>query len=164
MKKLNSILYLSLFVFLTVPAISENNAFNTSPNRYSNTSAEEAEIYASFAEIDAIVTYVETNENITYTDLEATEFSLTSLSTNSALALFPDEEGDNRFYFNNQTAFFMGCVFGMIGILAVAIVNNGNNSVINSSIWGCVASGCVSGGSVIAIYVFYFAAFAGFYY
>jgi len=124
---------------------------------------DESEIYDSFSEIDELTKYVEVNENITYSDLESTDFSLAQLSSNSAIALFPDEE-DNRFSFNNQTAYFMGCAFGMLGILAVAIVNNGNSSVVNSSIWGCVTSGCVSAGGVIAFYVFYFAAFSGWYY
>jgi hypothetical protein len=153
MKKLNSILCLTLFLFLATNAAFANS---TAISNFNSSSVEEAEIYTSFAEIDEIVSYIGANENITYSDLEATDFSLSALSSNSALALFPDEEGDNRFYFNKQTAFFMGCVFGMLGVLAVAIVNNGNSSVVNNSIWGCVTSGCVSGGAVIAFYAYFF--------
>ena len=129
---------------------------STDTDRYLNFEAAEAEIYAEFEAIDEVVSFVEANENVTYSDLKSANIALDSLSEESALAFLSDEEEDsNRFFFTRPTAFLTGCVFGLPGILAVAIVNRDDNKTLNSSIWGCVASGCVSGG-IVAIYYAYF--------
>jgi hypothetical protein len=152
-------------VFTTTVYANHNTTFSTETNiSESSITNDEAEIYSAFDAIEEVVTYVETTENVTYSDLKSTNFALDSLSEESALAFLSDEEEDNRFHFTKQTAYFMGCAFGMLGILAVAIVNEGNTPVVNSSIWGCVTSGCVSGGLVAAFYVWYFALFAGYFY
>lgn len=167
MKKLFFLPVVVLIISLiTTTGYANRNSTNLSETTFSVSSItnEEAEIYAAFEAIEEVATYVETTENVTYSDLKSTNFTLDSLSEESALAFISDEEENNRFHFTKQTAYFMGCAFGMLGILAVAIVNEGNTPVVNSSIWGCVTSGCVSGGIVAAFYVWYFALFAGYFY
>jgi hypothetical protein len=150
---------LILFLF-TNRANANTSAIATTEDYFSG--FDESEIYTSFAPIDDLITYMAENENVAYSDLEASHSQLLSLvNTEAALALTTD---DDKFMFTKQTAYFMGCAFGMLGILAVAIINNGDNSVVTSSIWGFVTSGCVTVGLSIAFYVWYIALFSGFYY
>jgi len=152
-------------LFTTTVYANHSNTYSAETTISENSiTDQEAEIYAAFDAIEEVVTYVETTKNITYSDLKSTNFALDSLDDDSALAFFPEEEEDsNRFFFTKQTAFLMGCVFGLPGILAVSIVNRDDNRTLNSSIWGCATSGCLYGGTVAAFYVFYFSLYLGSY-
>lgn len=122
---------------------------------------DESEIYNAFSSIDELVTIVGEND-ISYSELALTNNNLlTSVNQDASIALYPE---DDRFSFNKQTAFLMGCAFGMLGILAVAIVDKGNTRIVKSSIWGCVASGCISTGLTIVVYFSYFMMYDGYYY
>jgi len=146
-----------LFLLITITLVS--NA--TTTEEYSpNFLAEENEIYSAFSEIDPVISYMEEYSNATAAEVNSI-FPLASINYNDNFEFFPEEEAD-RFYFNNQSAFLMGCLLNMWGVLIVAIVNNGDSATVNKSIWGCVASGCVSTGAVVFFYAVIFS--SSFYY
>jgi hypothetical protein len=122
---------------------------------------DESEIYNAFSEISDVESYLSVNETATYADIQIMDSTLLEQLNDDTDVAFSHSE---KFSFNKQTAFLMGCAFGVVGIIAVAVINNGDNEQLNSSIWGCVTSSCVSIGSVALIYVLYFAILSGGYY
>jgi len=153
-------LLLFLFFFIEKETSAKSSAIVTHEDYYSE--FDESEIYNSFSPINNLIEYIAENENVTYSDIEASHSQLVSVvNSGAAIAI---SAGEEKFSFTKQTAFFMGCAFGVPGIIAVAIINNGDSEALNNSIIGFVTSGCLSGGLAIAIYVFYFAIFSGLYY
>jgi hypothetical protein len=143
-----------LFLLITITLVSKA----TTTEEYSpNFQAEENEIYSAFSEIDPVISYMEENSDATANEVSSL-FPMASINYNDNFEYFPEEEAD-RFYFNKQAAFFMGCLLNLWGVLIVAIVNNGDSATVNKSIWGCVASGCVTTGVVVVFYAAFFSSF-----
>jgi hypothetical protein len=154
-----------VFSVLAVMVVLNNtsfaNTYATNPKNSFETESvsdfDEAEIYTAFSEIDDLVNYLSDNNTETYTDIQIENSSLlSSVIDNSDIAFNQGE----KFSFNKQTAFLMGCAFGVLGIAAVAIVNNGDRERLNNSIWGCVTSSCVAVLPAIVFVLFYFEMFA----
>jgi len=152
-----------LFFFIANKSFAKSYCSNSKGNlEFENVNDfDEAEIYNAFTEINDLINYVSANDSVTYSDLQEENNSLLLLHDTDPDIAFNHTE---KFSFNNQTSFLAGCLFGVVGIVAVAVINNGDQERLSSSIWGCVASGCISVGGVIALFVFNFAAFSGFYY
>jgi len=147
-----SLLLMVMFIHIHSFAVSSSNSLLTDPSDF-----DEDEIYNAFSEIDELIRYVSDNDLASYSDVQAYDSSLLSLVDND-----PDIALSNhdKFSFNKQTAYLAGCIFGAVGIVLVAIVNNGDQERLKSAIWGCVTSGCVSLSSVIAVYIIFFSYFA----
>jgi hypothetical protein len=157
MKK-NRILIFSFFmtfvvIFCPFYAISSTNCSNPNISLNIVSNFDEAEIYNAFSEINALVKYVSVNDSATYSDIQTRDSSLLLLhDTDSDVAFIHSE----KFSFNKQTAFLSGCVFGPIGIVLVAAINNGDQERLKNAIWGCVTSGCVSLASTMVVYFVFF--------
>ena len=109
----------------------------------------EAEIYNSFKEVDGLTDILNNNDRkLSYENSTL----LASVSSGTAIAF----SGDNQFSFTKNTAFLMGCCFGAIGILVVAVVNNGDTPLLNNAIWGCVTSGAVYSLTAVLFYVLFY--------
>jgi len=143
-------------VLLTMVVFTFNSSANTSLSTSEMSSVagfDEAEIYNAFTEIDDLVNYVSVNQEASFAEV---------LIENSSLLLRIDDESavafknDDKFTFTPGLAYFSGCVFGPLGIVLVAIVNNGDEKGLRSAIWGFVTSGCVTVSSVVIFYVFFF--------
>jgi len=149
-----------LFLF-SLPDLANASSSDNNADEELYSEFDESEIYNSFSEIDDLTAYLSTNDGITYSDMETTNSEMLTMVDNGAAMAYPLQE--SRFYFTRQTAYFMGCAFGMPGILAVAIINNGDTSVVNSSIWGLATSSFVGVLGIIAVYFFYIVPYSGLY-
>jgi hypothetical protein len=150
-----------LSVILTIVAIYNNPLYAISSVNCSNSNSsfnvvsdfDEAEIYNAFSEINNLVNFVSANDSVTYSDIQTQDSSLLLLHDTDSDVAFNHPE---KFSFNKQTAFLSGCFFGPIGMVLVAIINNGDQERLKSAVWGCVTSGCVSLASVLAVYFVFF--------
>jgi len=117
---------------------------------------DESEIYKAFSGIDEAVAVISESGDASYSELQIENSSLLALIDNSTNTAFGEKE---KFTFSPSLAYWTGCVFGSLGILLVAIVNNGDDVALKKSIWGCVTSGCVSVGAAAVVYLIYFSVF-----
>ncbi|HPR30937.1 MAG TPA: hypothetical protein PLK12_02530 [Prolixibacteraceae bacterium] len=146
MKTIITFLFIVIFIQFSHMNVSGSDAKEI----VSEICFDEEEIYRAFTEIEELASYVRQNEPVAYADLIPAGFATGSLSH--------DASSDGPVYgfsFNNPSAFMMGCVFGTLGILAVAIINEGDRNSLNSALWGCAASGAVSVVSATAVYLLY---------
>jgi hypothetical protein len=154
---------MKLLTIVLIMVIFYSHSYAISENTYTNSTFEtsdfdESEIYNAFSEISDVESYLSANETATYADIQKEDSTLLDqLNDNTDVAFSHNE----KFSFNKQTAFLMGCAFGIVGIIAVAIINNGDQEQLNSSIRGCVTASCVSIGSVAIFYVFFFSLLSG---
>lgn len=133
----------------TTYSLSDFDLANTIP-------FDESEIYNAFSGIDEAVAMISESGDASYAELQTENSSILALIDNSTNAAFGEKE---KFTFSPSLAYWTGCVFGSLGIVLVAIVNNGDDVALKKSIWGCVTSGCVSMGTGAVIYLIYFSFF-----
>jgi len=146
-----------IIFLIIIGIVSNHSSFAVSSAKFSNTNNslntvsdfDEAEIYNAFSEINDIVKYVSVNDSVTYSDIQTRDSSLLLLTDNDPAVAYNQHE---KFSFNNHSAFLAGCFFGPIGMLLVTMINKGDREELNSAIWGCVTSGCVSIASLVVIY------------
>jgi PPE-repeat protein len=122
--KLTISIFLFLFCFFPFLIHASSNHSGNLPDLIE---FEESEIYNAFNEIEEQVSYIQQNENLTYSDLVEAGISTDNI-TNKSSAVGAVEQ----FTFDSQTSFLMGCLFGGVGILAVALVNEGDTTALNS--------------------------------
>jgi len=116
---------------------------------------DESEIYNSFNEINDVVSYIESNNNVTYSDLNATNLSFSNLSDMAAIATSGlDENGQPPL----MSAFWWGCIFGPVGIAVVAVTTDSDKAQIKKAATGCVIPVGCSLLSWAAYYALYIAA------
>jgi hypothetical protein len=134
-------------------AISSTNCSNPNISLNIVSDFNEAEIYNAFSEINNLVNYVSVNDSVTYSDLQKEDSMLLYLNDDESIIATSQDE---KFSFNKQTAFLSGCFFGPVGLVLVAVINNGDQEGLKSAVWGCFISGCVSLASVLAVYFVFF--------
>lgn len=104
---------------------------------------DETEIYNAFNEVEQLVTYVQANENVTFDELESNHIEMISnISSSSAIAFDGDGETPPIF-----SAFIWGCLLNWVGMLIVGLATDFNTEQITKSLWGCLISSCLWGGS-----------------
>jgi|WetSurMetagenome_2_1015567.scaffolds.fasta_scaffold655701_2 hypothetical protein len=148
-----SIILTIIAIYNPFYAISSGDCSNSNISLNVVSDFDEAEIYNAFSEINNLVNFVSANDSVTYSEVQTQDSSLLLLHDTDSDIAFNHPE---KFSFNKQTAYLSGCVFGPIGIVLVAIINNGDQERLKSAVWGCVTSGCVSLGSVLAVYFVFF--------
>jgi hypothetical protein len=155
MKYIKNITFVLLFVLIGLPRFILANDFlnnkDSAPDLY-----DESEIYNSFEPIDELTKSLQQDETISPSDYE--HLISTNTVVNAGARTINMQPAD-QFTFDKTTAYFMGCCFGFLGILAVAIIDNGHTSAVKSSVWGCVTSGCVAGIPFSLFILYYFSFF-----
>ena len=114
---------------------------------------DEQEFYYELADLTALDEYVESNEGITLSSIDASSF-LEDTQMMSVLAQVVD------FWQLNEPplgipSFLWGCVLGWVGILITYLVSDDKEET-KKALIGCV----VQGGVVVLFYVFVFIVFA----
>jgi hypothetical protein len=109
---------------------------------------DEAEIYAAFNEVEALITTIEST-NLTYADLEASNSDLISdVSASAAIAMSSASADTPPFI----SAFLWGCIFNLAGMLIVGITTEFDSDQLRKSAWGCLISSLLWGGTSIYTY------------
>jgi hypothetical protein len=103
---------------------------------------DENEIYSAFTDVDQLVSYVQVNEGVTISDLEATNSELVSNIASSSSLSFESSDTPPIF-----SAFIWGCLLNWVGILIVGLTTGFDGEQITKSLWGCLISSCLWGGS-----------------
>ena len=97
---------------------------------------DETDIYAAFDDIEEVVSTLEANEEITYSELKATNSELTvNISSNAAIAMNATADTPPLF-----GAFLWGCIFNWVGILIVGLTTDFDGPQLRKSAWGCLVS------------------------
>lgn len=111
---------------------------------------DENEIYSAFTDVDKLVSYVQVNEGVTINDLEATNSELVSNIASSSSLAFSSSDTPPIF-----SAFIWGCLLNWVGILIVGLTTGFDGGQITKSLWGCLISSCLWGGSYGWYYYYY---------
>lgn len=102
---------------------------------------DEAEIYAAFNEVDALIATIEST-NLTYSELEASNSELIAdVSASAAIAMSSASADEPPFI----SAFLWGCIFNLAGMLIVGITTEFDSSQLRKSAWGCLISSLLYG-------------------
>ncbi|MDA3880389.1 MAG: hypothetical protein PF436_08380 [Prolixibacteraceae bacterium] len=108
----------------------------------------ESEIYSAFDEIAEVTDFIATND-ASYNDLEASDFSITNIGNTAAIATSIQDESKEP---PVLSAFWWGCLTGVIGIVVVAVTTDNNKEQIKKSVLGCaIPTGC----SILSTVVYY---------
>lgn len=101
-------------------------------------------------ELNALDEYLETNEGITFADLESTESELIINMDKSTAPLGMSSENEPPL---GIPSFLWGCVFGILGVLLVYIMTDGDKEEVKKSLWGFLVA--------IGVYVIVYVGFWG---
>lgn len=103
----------------------------------------EAEIYDAFNNVEDLVSTLENNQDLSYTDLEAANSDLiVNVSSSAAVAMNATMADTPPFI----SAFLWGCLFNVAGMLIVGITTDFDNEQLKSSGWGCLVNTLLGGG------------------
>jgi len=109
------------------------------------TSYDETEIYSAFEEVNNLVVALENNNDLTYSDLEATNSELVSnVNSSAAIAMSSTSDGTTPPFIS---AFLWGCIFNLAGMLIVGVTTGFDNDQLKKSAWGCLISSLLWGSS-----------------
>ncbi len=110
----------------------------------SDFSFNEAQLFAELEELNALDAFVEINEGITFSELEASENLLVAEMDSAAAPMgMATNDGDTAPL--GIPSFLWGCVLGVVGLLIVYIMTDQNKDEAKKALWGCVASSVVGG-------------------
>jgi hypothetical protein len=150
----------SLSVFLAFTLLASQNfsvyAGNISASEVFDESVfsyDEDLLAEAMSELEELDSYIETNEGITFSDLE-NEGSLLIANMESNATPMGMADGDGTEPPLGIPSFLWGCVFGVLGILIVYIVSENDKEEAKKAMWGCLASTVVW----VVVYVVYAAA------
>jgi hypothetical protein len=105
---------------------------------------DEIEIYSAFSGVDQLVSYIQENDGVTFSDVESNHSELVSnISSTNALALNTSSENTPPIF----SAFIWGCLLNWVGMLIVGLTTGFDGQQITKSLWGCLLSSCLWGGS-----------------
>jgi hypothetical protein len=103
---------------------------------------DESEIYTVFDGVSDLVSYIESNNAVSYNDLKTTNSALIENVSSSAAIAMTTSSGDVPPFIS---AFLWGCIFNWLGILVVAVTTDFNGHQIKKSAWGCLISSLLWG-------------------
>lgn len=103
-------------------------------------SFDEEMLFAELEELNELDAYVETKENVTFSDLEK-EGSLLIANMDNAAAPMGTADGEEPPL--GIPSFLWGCVFGVLGLLIVYIMTDSDMDETKKAMWGCIASTAV---------------------
>ncbi len=102
---------------------------------------EELEIYGAFSEVEDLLAYLETHENVTYNDVENDNGTLVENISAMSMSAFSSASADTPIF----SSFMWGCLFNWIGMLIVAISTGFDGYSIRKSFWGCLINSLIIG-------------------
>lgn len=105
-------------------------------------SFDEEVLLAELSELNELSLYVEANEGITFSDLEAEGNLL--IANIEATATPMGMAGSGGEPPLGIPSFLWGCVFGVVGLLVVYIMTDSDMDETKKALWGCVASTAVA--------------------
>jgi dihydroxyacetone kinase DhaKLM complex PTS-EIIA-like component DhaM len=151
--KMKKILQSVLSVFLALVLFSSQSLAYTLVGEATNDNKEiqavssfnEDEIYTAFNEIDELVSTIESNEELTYKDLEATNNEMVA-NINSSAAIAMNATADTPPF---VSAFLWGCIFNWVGMLVVGITTGFDGTQLKKSAWGCLVNSLLFGGGYL---------------
>lgn len=143
------VLAMLMFSAQALAYTSTSAAINTSDEISEVTDFDEAVIYDAFSEVDDLVATIESDETITYSDLEATNSEMIADVSSSAAIAMSSTSADSPPFIS---AFLWGCLFNLAGMLIVGITTDFDSDQLRKSAWGCLISSLLWGGSSIYYY------------
>jgi Gpi18-like mannosyltransferase len=140
-----SVSVLLALVMLNIPsfALSLKSSANLTSNEIKAASDfDESEVYSAFAELSQLDQYLQTNDNVSYTDVAKVNSDiLSNVSASSSLPLTAPASDELAL---GIPSFLWGCVFGLIGVLVVYLMTDNNKEQTKKALYGCAASAVVS--------------------
>jgi hypothetical protein len=147
----------SMSVFLAITLLASQNfsvyAGNAAASKVFDESVfsyDEDLLNAAMSGLNELDAYVETNEGITFSDLE-NQGNLLVADVESNATPMGMAGGDGTEPPLGIPSFLWGCVFGVIGILLVYIITDNDKEEAKKAMWGCLASTAVW----VIVYVVY---------
>jgi len=107
---------------------------------------DEGALESAMAELNELDAFLSTNEGVTYDDLQTSGSELIINVDDASSPLGMDQEGEPPL---GIPSFLWGCVFGLIGILIVYIITDGDKDETKKALWGML----VWVGVVVIVYV-----------
>ena len=143
---LSVVLAILMFSAQAVAYTTTSASINTNDEISAVTDFDESEIYQAFGDVENLVATIESNENITYSDLEATNSEMIAdVSSSAAIAMSSTSADAPPFI----SAFLWGCLFNLAGMLIVGITTDFDEYQLKKSAWGCLINVLVFGGSSV---------------
>lgn len=156
-KVLQSILsvVLALLMFSAQAIAYTNSAVVINSEEEINAVAEfdEANIYDAFNEVNDLVATIESNENITYSELEASNSEMVANVSSSAAIAMTSASADTPPFIS---AFLWGCIFNVVGMLIVGLTTDFDGSQLRKSGWGCLIGSLLWGSGGILRNSYYY--------
>ncbi|RPI44811.1 MAG: hypothetical protein EHM46_02425 [Bacteroidetes bacterium] len=111
---------------------------------------DEVALESAMAELNELESFLSTNEGVTYDDLltSGSDLILNVDDASAPLGLDQDEEPPLGI-----PSFLWGCVFGLVGILIVYIVTDGDKDETKKALWGMLVW--------VGVFVIFYVAFWG---
>jgi hypothetical protein len=94
---------------------------------------DEAALNEAMAELNELDVYLDENAGVTYADLESSESELILNVDNSTAPLGMDQKGEPPL---GIPSFLWGCILGIVGILIVYIITDGDKAETKKALWG----------------------------
>ncbi len=140
---LSFVLAMLMFSVQTM-AITSTKASNGSNDEVS---FDESEIYSAFTEVDNLVVALEGNQNLSYTELQATNSDLlVNVNSTAAIAMNSSSDANPPFI----SAFLWGCIFNLPGMLVVGLTTGFDGNQTTKSVWGCLINSLLFGGGLFS--------------
>ena len=125
----------------TITSNGSNNELNEEVN------FDESEIYVAFADVNNLVVALENNQNLSYTELQATNSELlVNVNSTAAIAMNSSSDANPPFL----SAFLWGCIFNLPGMLVVGLTTGFDGNQLTKSAWGCLISSLLFGGGLFS--------------
>ncbi len=109
---------------------------------------DESEIYSSFDQINDLVNYVSENDDVSYSNILASDNSMVENVSSSAAMVMNTATNDDPLVVG---AFWYGCIFSVLGVIAVATVTGNDPSQVKNAVYGCITTTV----GVAVLYVIY---------
>ncbi|MDA3880388.1 MAG: hypothetical protein PF436_08375 [Prolixibacteraceae bacterium] len=110
---------------------------------------DESDIYAAFDEIEDLISVIDDNQDLTYSELESLNSELTSNISSSAAIAMNASAADTPPFIG---AFLWGCIFNWVGMLIVGITTGFDGTQLRKSAWGCLVGSLLWSGGYLATY------------
>lgn len=156
MKSLSVFMALVLLTTQTLSLSAKNANVTLASLDESVLVVDESALNEAMMELNALDEYLDVNAGVTFTDLQTAESDLIIGLDNSTAPLGMDQENEPPL---GIPSFLWGCILGIVGILIVYIITDGDKMETKKALWGML----VWVGVWIVLYVGVFSA-VGFWY
>jgi hypothetical protein len=133
---LSTVIILLVMLFFSFQSYAGNNSSSVIEDEMA-VNFDESEIYSSFDQINDLVNYVSENEDVTYSSIVAEDNLLVENVSSSAAMVMNTATNDDPTVVG---AFWYGCIFSAVGIIAVSVVTGNDPVQVKKAITGCIVS------------------------